>query len=140
MGGILIEYTHGLAGHSDADVLTHAIIDSLLGASSLGDIGSLFPDNDDSFKNIKSLLLLEDVYDRITEAGWEIVNIDTVIICQEPRISSYISQMKESISISLGNLPTDRIGIKGTTTERMGFTGRGEGIAAQSVAMLSKGD
>ncbi len=138
MGGILIDYPLGLAGHSDADVLTHAIMDSVLGASSMGDIGSLFPDSNHSFKNIKSLLLLEEVYKKITSAGWQIINIDTVIICQKPKIAPYINSMKKALSGAMGEISPDRIGIKGTTTEKMGFTGRGEGIAAESVALLSR--
>ncbi len=136
LGGIKIEHPLGLLGHSDADVLVHAIIDSLLGASSLGDIGKHFPDTDISFKNADSIILLETVYKMIISLGISIINIDSVIICETPKISPYIEKMKNRISEALGCLELNRIGIKGKTTEKLGFTGRGEGIAVYTVALV----
>ncbi len=138
LGGMLIQYPLGLVGHSDADVLTHAIIDALLGAAGEGDIGTLFPDNDESYRNIDSMILLKKVTENIFTRGWKISNIDSVVICQKPRIAEYIPEMKKKYSETLEGLSVSRIGIKGTTTENMGFTGRQEGIAAQAVAMIYK--
>ncbi len=138
LGGIRIDYRFGLAGHSDADVLVHALIDSILGATGLPDIGRLFPDTDNRYRDIKSILLLESVREKIAKLKAEIINIDTVVVCQEPRIASYVNAMKESISGALGIDP-GRIGIKGSTTEGLGFTGRGEGIAAYAVALVRMG-
>lgn len=135
LGGIRIDFPLGLAGHSDADVLLHAVTDALLGAASLGDIGRLFPDTEPAYKNISSLELLKRVYALLTKNRIRIVNIDTVIICEEPKISAYAEAMKECISQALGGLAVSRIGIKGTTTEGLGFAGRGEGIAAQASAL-----
>lgn len=137
LGGIKIPYEKGLAGHSDADVLTHAIIDSLLSPANLGDIGKLFPDTDPSFKNISSLLLLEKVYEKLKTAGYTIINIDSIIICDKPKIAPYTELMKEKLSVAMKKevLPED-IGIKGKTTERLGFTGRGEGIAVYTVSLI----
>ena len=136
LGGIKIEYPLGLLGHSDADVLVHAIIDSLLGASSLGDIGKHFPDTDISYKDTDSIILLETVYKMIISLGISIINIDSVVICETPKISPYIEKMKNRISEALGCLELNRIGIKGKTTEKLGFTGRGEGIAVYTVALV----
>ncbi len=139
IGGVKIPYSHGLAGHSDADVLIHAIIDSLLSPANLGDIGKLFPDSDPSLKNINSILLLKKVYEKLKVSGYSIVNIDSVIICEKPKIASYTEKMKENISNAMNNeIPTDCIGIKGKTTEKLGFTGRGEGIAVYTVSLLNK--
>jgi len=138
LGGVLIKYPFGLAGHSDADVLTHAIIDALLGAAGEGDIGTLFPDSDEAYRNIDSMILLKKASEGLFARGWKISNIDSVIICQKPHISEYISEMKKRYSEILEGLSAVRIGIKGTTTENMGFTGRQEGIAAQAVAMIYK--
>jgi len=135
LGGKKIDYKFGLAGHSDADVIVHAIIDSLLGAAGMIDIGQLFPDTDDRYKNISSIVLLKEVYNKLHSSGITIINIDTVVICQEPKISPYVDEIKKNIAGSL-NLETSRIGIKGKTTEGLGFTGRGEGIACYSVALL----
>lgn len=138
IGGEKIPYKLGLLGHSDADVLIHAIIDSLLGAANSGDIGKLFPDNDPQYKNINSMELLELVHSKLCRDKFNIINIDTIIVCQEPRMSPYIEKMKENISSVLKNMDKDRISIKATTTEGLGFAGRGEGIAAYSVALLEK--
>lgn len=137
IGGEVIDFRYGLKGHSDADVLVHAIIDSLLGASNLGDIGRLFPDSDERYRDISSIKLLKTVNDLIINNSIEIVNIDSVLICEEPKISQYVEQMKLNISSSLNDLSVDRIGIKGKTTEKLGFTGRGEGIAAYAVSLIS---
>ncbi len=136
LGGIKIEHPLGLLGHSDADVLIHAVIDSLLGASSLGDIGIHFPDTDSSYKDADSINLLETVYKKIISSGISIINIDSVVICETPKISPYIEKMKNRISEALGGLELNRIGIKGKTTEKLGFTGRGEGIAVYTVALV----
>ncbi|MBN1501486.1 MAG: 2-C-methyl-D-erythritol 2,4-cyclodiphosphate synthase [Spirochaetes bacterium] len=139
IGGVEIPHDKGLAGHSDADVLIHSIIDSLLGASGLGDIGRLFPDTDDSFKNISSMILLEKTAENLFSEKWRIINIDNVIVCQEPRISLYSDKMKKNISEIL-KISTDLVSIKGKTTERLGFTGRDEGIAVFSTALLFRED
>jgi len=137
LGGIEIEYKYGLAGHSDADVLIHAIIDALLGAAGLGDIGYHFPDTDEAFKNISSQILLETTRDKVLERGWEISNIDATVIAQQPKLADYIDAMRERLAQTM-NIEKDRINIKATTTERMGFTGREEGIAALAAATLYK--
>lgn len=136
LGGIKIDYSAGLDGHSDADVLIHAIIDAICGAAGLGDIGRLFPDSSKEYKNIKSVLLLEKVSNSLVEKKIQIINIDSVVICEQPKIVPYIHDMKTTISHALNGLSVDRIGIKGKTTEKLGFTGRSEGIAAQAVALL----
>lgn len=136
LGGVKIDYKYGLMGHSDADVLIHAIIDSLLGASNLGDIGKLFPDTDKKYKGISSIELLKKVSSLLLSKNIEIINIDSVVICEKPKIKDYTDKMKSEISIALNNLDVNRIGIKGTTTEKLGFTGRGEGIAAQAVSLI----
>lgn len=136
LGGVDMHYHKGLMGHSDADVLVHAIIDSLLGAANLGDVGKLFPPADPQYKNIKSLILLEKVSKLLLQKGIVIINIDSVVVCEEPKILPAIPEMKKNISQALGDLEIERIGIKGTTTEKLGFTGRKEGIAAQAVSLL----
>jgi 2-C-methyl-D-erythritol 2,4-cyclodiphosphate synthase len=136
IGGVKIEHPQGLLGHSDADVLIHAIIDSLLGASSFEDIGRHFPDTDTIYQNANSVNLLQTVYKKIVNSGISIINIDSVIICESPKISPYIEKMKNRISEALGGLELNRIGIKGKTNEKMGFAGRGEGIAVYSVALV----
>jgi 2-C-methyl-D-erythritol 2,4-cyclodiphosphate synthase len=136
LGGEKIAYPEGLLGHSDADVLVHAIMDALLGAASMGDIGKLFPDTDGRYKNISSIILLGKVSQILTERKISIINIDSIVICESPKIAPYTAAMKDNISRALGGLATDRIGIKGTTTEKLGFTGRGEGIAAQVSALI----
>lgn len=137
IGGVKIAYEKGLDGHSDADVLIHAIMDSIIGAMGKGDIGVLFPDTDYKYKNIDSRILLRNVYSIMKENNYKIGNIDAVIIAQRPKMSKYIEEMKENIA---SDLKTDinNINIKATTTEHLGFEGRGEGIAAQSVCLLVK--
>jgi len=138
IGGIKIDHPLGLEGHSDADVLVHSIIDSFLGPSGLGDIGKLFPDTDPAYKNISSIYLLEQVYAMIRERGISIVNTDSVIICEKPKILPYVEMIRGRICSAMKNeVPADAIGIKGKTTEKLGFTGRGEGIAVYTVSLLS---
>ncbi|MGI6394337.1 MAG: 2-C-methyl-D-erythritol 2,4-cyclodiphosphate synthase [bacterium] len=136
LGGVEIDHT-GLAGHSDADVLIHAIIDALLGASALGDIGELFPDKDFRFKDIKSTLLLKSAVQKLRENTWLIENIDAVIMCETPKISPYKTLMIEELSKTVEIEPS-KIMIKGKTTEGLGFTGRGEGIAAMATVLLKR--
>lgn len=135
LGGISIQHHSGLEGHSDADVLVHAICDSLLGALGRNDIGHYFPDYDPENKDISSLVILQRTGDIVNSDGFVIENIDTVIICEEPRIKPHIEKMKSTISDCLG-IESRQVGIKSTTTEKMGFTGRQEGIAAKSVALI----
>lgn len=137
LGGVLIPHEKGLIAHSDGDCLIHAIIDSMLGAAGLYDIGTYFPDNDEKFKNINSTELLIKTHKLIDNENYKIINIDSVIICEKPKIKPYIDIMKKNISIAL-NIEPNLIGIKATTEERLGFTGREEGIACQSVCLLSK--
>lgn len=137
IGGIEIPYDKGLEGHSDADVLIHAIIDSILGAMSKRDIGYLFPDTDDSFKDIDSKILLGNLVDLMEYAEYKIGNIDCVIIAQSPKMSPYIEQMQEVLSYIL-KTDMENINIKATTTERLGFEGKGLGISAQAVCLLEK--
>lgn len=137
LGGILIENHTGLAGHSDADVLIHAVIDALLGATAIGDIGELFPDTDNTFKNIRSTILLEKVVRELASRGWGIVNVDSTVICETPKISKYKLQMREKLA-EIMQIPLDNVMVKGKTTEKLGFTGRKEGIAALSTALLEK--
>ncbi|RPI89854.1 MAG: 2-C-methyl-D-erythritol 2,4-cyclodiphosphate synthase [Spirochaetales bacterium] len=136
LGGVGIDHPLGLLGHSDADVLLHAIIDALLGAASLGDIGRLFPDSNPSLRDASSLDLLKQVYDLLSGHGVTVLNIDSVVICEKPKISPHVDAMKAAISRALGDLTPARIGIKGKTTEGLGFAGRREGIAAQAVALV----
>lgn len=135
LGGVEIEYDKGLAGHSDADVLIHAVMDAILGACGLEDIGIHFPDSDMKYKDICSLALLEEVRKKMSAKGFEIENIDTVLILQEPKVFKYFEEMKENIA---GTLKIDiaRVNLKATTTEHLGFCGRGEGIAARAIALL----
>jgi len=137
LGGVTIPYEKGLLGHSDADVLTHALMDALLGAAALGDIGKLFPDNDDSFKGISSLALLRKVKSVLDDAGYSLGNADVTVICQKPKLAGYIDEMRGNIAEAL-DTDVDRISIKATTTEKLGFTGRGEGIAAEAVCILNR--
>jgi len=136
IGGVEIPHSKGLLGHSDADVLTHAICDALLGAAGLGDIGTYFPDNDPKFKNIDSQILLKQVNEEISKLGFKIENIDSIVMAEKPKINPHRNEMKAVLSKTL-EIEETRIGIKATTTEKLGFTGREEGIAAQSVALLS---
>jgi 2-C-methyl-D-erythritol 2,4-cyclodiphosphate synthase len=125
----------GLLGHSDADVLAHAVIDALLGAAGLGDIGAMFPDTDERWRGADSMQLMAQAVARARERGWRIANVDTTVIAQAPRIAPHVGAMRRSLAAALGVDPDD-IGVKGKTTERLGFTGRGEGIAALAVVAL----
>ena len=136
LGGVEIEHTKGLLGHSDADALTHAVIDALLGAAGLGDIGTLFPDTDMKYKDISSLILLEEAGRRVKAAGYEIVNIDTIIIAQKPKMAPYKALMAETMAKTLGIDPS-QINVKAKTNEHMGFTGREEGIETRAVALIN---
>lgn len=137
LGGVSIPHEKGLLGHSDADVLLHAIMDSLLGALALGDIGKHFPDTDKSYKNISSLLLLEKVADLINSKGYKVENIDSTIIAQRPKLAPYIAEMRENISKTL-KISIDNVSVKATTEEGLGFSGREEGISSQSICLLSR--
>lgn len=137
VGGVDIPYERGLFGHSDADVLLHAICDALLGAAGLGDIGRHFPDSDPRYKGIDSRRLLREVVHLLREKGWIVANLDATIIAQAPKMAPYILQMAENIAADLG-VAADCINVKATTTEKLGFTGRGEGIAAQAVCLIEK--
>jgi len=137
IGGVEIPHPFGLAGHSDADVLLHAICDALLGAAGLGDIGRHFPDNDPRFKGIDSRELLRDVVKRVKDLGWRTVNVDATIIAQAPKMAPHIGQMVANIAADLGIEP-GCVNVKATTTEKLGFTGRGEGIAAEAVCLMMK--
>lgn len=137
IGGVVIPYENGLLGHSDADVLIHAIIDSLLGAASMGDIGRWFPDNDPKYKDVSSLVLLKKVKERLEENLYRIGNIDATIIAQRPKMLPYIPKMIENIAQTL-EIAESRINIKATTEEGLGFTGTGEGISAQAICLLEE--
>ncbi|CAH1906220.1 2-C-methyl-D-erythritol 2,4-cyclodiphosphate synthase [Candidatus Nitrotoga sp. HW29] len=135
IGGVEIRHDKGLLGHSDADVLLHAICDALLGAAALGDIGRHFSDTDAKFKNIDSRILLREVARMVTNAGFRIGNLDATIIAQAPKMAPHIPRMVENIAADLG-VVVNAVNVKATTTEKLGFSGRGEGIAAQAVALL----
>jgi 2-C-methyl-D-erythritol 2,4-cyclodiphosphate synthase len=137
MGGVDIPYERGLLGHSDADVLLHAITDAILGGAGLGDIGRHFPDTDPAHAGADSRVLLRQAMAAVRAAGWGVVNVDATIIAQAPKIMPFAPAMVENIAADLG-VPADCVNIKGKTTERLGFTGRGEGIAAQAVALLAR--
>ena len=136
LGGVTIPYEKGLLGHSDADVLLHAIMDSLLGAVGEGDIGRYFPDTDATYKGISSMVLLKHVNDLLIQKNCQIVNIDAVIVAQKPKLMSYIKEMEENISVCLA-IPKDRINVKATTEEGLGFTGVGEGISAKAICGIT---
>lgn len=136
MGGVTIPHERGLLGHSDADVLLHAISDALLGAAALGDIGKHFPDTDSAYKGADSRVLLRSVVARLREAGWQVGNIDSTIIAQAPKMAPHIALMRANIAADCG-IAVDCVSVKATTTEQLGFTGRGEGIAAQASALLT---
>lgn len=138
LGGVSIPYELGLAGHSDADVLIHAIMDALLGAAGLGDIGRHFPDTDPRYKGISSIVLLERVKEAVTAAGFRINNIDSVIVAQQPKLAPFINEMAAIMARTL-EVSVDRVNVKATTTEGLGFTGTGEGIAAYAVTGLEEG-
>ena len=137
LGGVDIPYEKGLLGHSDADVLVHAVMDALLGAAALGDIGRHFPDNSDDFKNISSLILLDRVFHLLKDKGYTTINIDATVIAQRPKLASHIEDMRKNIANAL-QCDVDQINIKATTEEGLGFTGTGEGIAAQAVCLIEK--
>ena len=137
LGGMEIPHEKGLLGHSDADVLTHAIMDALLGAAGEGDIGRHFPDTSQEYKDISSLLLLERVSSILKEKGWTIGNIDATLLCQRPKLAGYMKSMEENLARALG-IGMDQIGVKATTTEKLGFTGREEGIACMAVCLINK--
>ncbi len=135
LGGVEIPYAMGLDGHSDADVLTHAVMDALLGAAGLGDIGQHFPDTDERYKGISSMLLLTEVRKKLKRAGYSVGNIDVTVIAQRPKLASFLPQMRDTLAASL-QIEADRINLKATTEEHLGFTGRGEGIACHTVCLL----
>ena len=136
IGGVDIPYEKGLLGHSDADVLLHAVMDALLGAAALGDIGQHFPDSDERYKGISSIALLKEVGKILQENGYMIENIDSTVIAQRPKLSPYRPQMAENIAAALG-IEKEQVSVKATTEEGLGFTGTGEGISAQAIALLS---
>jgi len=137
LGGVAIDYPRGLAGHSDGDVVSHALIDALLGAANLGDIGSLFPSDDEQYRGASSLDLLWEAYREVRDAGWELVNADCVLVGEEPRIGSVRDEMSERLAGALSVEP-GRVTVRATTTDGLGFTGRGEGLAAHAVVLLSR--
>ena len=137
IGGVSIPYEKGLLGHSDADVLVHAIMDSLVGACKKGDIGKLFPDTDPKYKDISSIELLKEVYKLIKADGYKVINIDSIIVAQKPKMAEYIPNMEENIAKCL-EIDVDCINVKATTEEKLGFTGRKEGIASKAVCLVEK--
>ena len=134
LGGVPFDYPQGLAGHSDGDVLAHALVDAVLGAAGLGDIGSLFPSEDERYRGASSIDLLVDAYGRVLAAGWTLVNADCVLVGEEPRIAERRDEMRRRLSDAVGG---GEVNVRATTTDRLGFTGRGEGLAAQAVALLT---
>ena len=136
LGGVEIEYEKGLLGHSDADVLAHAIMDALLGAAAMGDIGKLFPDNDPAYEGADSLKLLGEVAHRLRERGFEIGNVDSTVVAQRPKLAPYMGKMREKLARAMGE-DVSRVSVKATTEEHLGFTGEGLGIAAQAVALIT---
>lgn len=139
IGGVDIPWEMGLDGHSDADVLLHAVMDALLGAAALGDIGALFPDQDDAFLNISSVTLLERVAQVIAKKGWQVVNVDATLIAQRPKVGPYRDAMRQNIAKALG-VDVSQISVKATTEEHLGFTGDGSGMAAHAVALIEKSE
>jgi 2-C-methyl-D-erythritol 2,4-cyclodiphosphate synthase len=137
LGGVTIDHPRGLAGHSDGDVIAHALTDALLGAAGLGDIGSLFPSGDDPWKGANSLELLRLAYAQVCDAGFELVNADCILIGEEPRIAPHREEMRGRLAAALG-VEAAQVNVRATTTDRLGFTGRGEGLAAQAVALLER--
>ena len=137
LGGVELAHPRGLAGHSDGDVIAHALTDAVLGAAGLGDIGSLFPSGDERWHGADSLDLLRDAYAQVREAGFELVNADCVLIGEEPRIADRREEMRRRLAGALGVEP-DRVNVRATTTDRLGFTGRGDGLAAEAVALLER--
>ena len=137
LGGVEIPWEKGLLGHSDADVLTHAVMDALCGASKLGDIGKLFPDTDPRYAGISSLELLQQVASLLAEGGWTVVNIDATLLAQAPKVGPFRREMESKLAAAL-KIPSDRVNVKATTEEGLGFTGDGSGMAAHAVALLEK--
>ena len=137
LGGVNIPWKLGLLGHSDADVLAHALMDAILGAAAMGDIGMLFPDNDPTFKGADSLLLLREVMRRVREAGWEVVNIDATVLAQAPKLSPHKLKMRENLAAAAG-LDVSQVSVKATTEEGLGWTGSSEGMAVHAIALLTK--
>jgi len=137
LGGVAIPFDRGLSGHSDGDVVTHALIDALLGAAGLGDIGSLFPSGDEAYRGASSLDLLVEAYIQVREAGFELASADCVLVGEEPRIAPHREQMRSRLSAALGVEP-ERVNVRATTTDSLGFTGRGEGLAALAIALLRR--
>ena len=137
LGGVEVPYERGLLGHSDADVLTHAVMDALLGAAALGDIGQHFPDSDPEYKGADSLKLLDHVVSLLARKGWRVGNVDATVIAQRPKLAGFIPQMRANLAARMG-VDEDWVNVKATTEEKLGFTGSGEGIAAHAVALLEK--
>ena len=135
LGGVELDFPRGLAGHSDGDVLAHALIDAVLGAAGLGDIGSLFPSGEERFRGVSSVSLLADAYEQVREAGWRLVNADCVLVGEEPHIAAHRDEMRRRLQAAIGE---GEVNVRATTTDRLGFTGRGEGLAAHAVALLSR--
>jgi 2-C-methyl-D-erythritol 2,4-cyclodiphosphate synthase len=135
LGGVAIDHPRGLAGHSDGDVLAHALVDALLGAAGLGDIGSLFPSMDDRFRGVSSLVLLKEAYGQVRDAGWKLVNADCVLVGEEPRVAPHRDAMRHRLEEAIGE---GEVNVRATTTDQLGFTGRGEGLAAHAVALLER--
>jgi 2-C-methyl-D-erythritol 2,4-cyclodiphosphate synthase len=135
LGGVELDYPRGLAGHSDGDVITHALIDALLGAAGLGDIGGLFSSDDESYRGVSSIDLLKEAYEHVLTGGWRLVNADCVLIGEEPRISAHRNEMRERLRAALGQ---GEVNVRATTTDHLGFAGRGEGLAAHAVALLER--
>lgn len=137
LGGVRFEHPWGLVGHSDGDVIAHALVDALLGAANLGDIGTLFPSTDPALEGIDSLEMLARAHERVREAGYELVNAACVLIGEEPRIAPYREEMRARLAEAVG-VPADRVNVRATTTDRLGFTGRGDGLVAEAVALLER--
>jgi 2-C-methyl-D-erythritol 2,4-cyclodiphosphate synthase len=137
LGGVRIDHPRGLAGHSDGDVLAHALTDAVLGAAGLEDIGALFPSGDAAFEGADSIELLQEAWRRVRETGWELANADVVLIGEEPRLAPHRDAMRSRLAGALG-VEAERVAVRATTTDRLGFTGRGEGLAAQAVALLRR--
>ena len=135
LGGVALDHPRGLAGHSDGDVLAHALTDALLGAAGLGDIGALFPSDDERYRGADSIELLREAYGQVRDAGWTLVNADCVLVGQEPKIAPHREQMRARLSDAVGG---GEVNVRATTTDHLGFTGRGEGLAAHAVALLER--